>query len=84
MDEVTTTVNIFGIFFPRLTLWIAWMKGYIPANDMPFAGEVLLTVLVPNVLLAIYNFSCGQTVWGIAHLLCFIIRLGGESSKARS
>lgn len=82
-DELTTTMNIMAIFFPRLTLWWCWLKGWIPANDINFYAELFLTLFVPNVLVAIYNFSAGNTVWGVVHLVLALLRMGGETSSSR-
>jgi len=83
MEEVNTVVNVCAIFFPRLTLWIAWLNNCIPANPFPFWGDFFMTLFVPNVLLAVYNFSCGQNVWGAAHLFIGVCRIGVEAKTSK-
>jgi hypothetical protein len=72
---VNELLLFFGLFFPRLSLFIAWYASEIPPNVVPFWLEVVLTTLFPRLLIIFYagtnlGWSSG---WVIAHILAWII-----------
>lgn len=65
----------FGLFFPRISLWVAWLNGAIPPNTVPFWLEVTLTAFFPRLLLIFYagttlGWSSG---WVIAHAIMWAL-----------
>jgi hypothetical protein len=66
---------VMGLFLPRLTLFIAWIGHCIPPNDIPFIGDLFLTLLVPRVLIMIYIVGCMGLYcgWFWVHLIVLIL-----------
>ena len=77
----------FSLFFPRLSLFVAWLAGGIPANAVPFWFEFFLTLFVPRALIIFY---IGTTLgwnsgWLVAHVVAWLIAmLFGGSSASKS
>jgi hypothetical protein len=53
---MTTPFIFFAAFFPRWTLLLVWLFGTMPANDTPFAVDVLCALLAPRLLVAWWMF----------------------------
>jgi hypothetical protein len=65
----------FGLFFPRVSLFFAWINNAIPPNTVPFWLEVVLTACFPRLLIIFYagttlGWSSG---WVIAHIIVWIL-----------
>jgi hypothetical protein len=72
---VNELLLFFGLFFPRLSLLVAWMGGAIPMNMVPFWMEVVLTAIFPRLLIIFYagttlGWSSG---WVIAHIIAWAL-----------
>jgi len=72
---VNEILLFFGLFFPRISLWVAWLNGAIPPNTVPFWLEVTLTAFFPRLLLIFYagtnlGWSSG---WVIAHSIMWLL-----------
>lgn len=68
----------FGLFFPRISLFVAWLNGAIPPNSVPFGFEIFLTFFLPRALICFY---VGTTLgwnsgWLVAHGICWLISVG--------
>lgn len=78
--------NIFlvlSLFIPRLSLILFYFIHSIPYNNVPFIGDVLLTIFLPRVLIIIYiveNFGT-QSPWFWIHLVVAIIIYITTSNK---
>ncbi len=59
----------FGLFFPRISLWVAWLNGAIPPNTVPFVFEFFLTLFLPRALICFYIITTlgWNSNWLIAH-----------------
>lgn len=79
---MNTYFLILTIFFPRLTLLVSYMSGLIPANIVPFWGDVVMGVFVPRVLVLIYIYhSLGiHSGWFWLHVVALILTYGGGST----
>lgn len=72
--DISTWFLVLGLFFPRLTLFIAWVSNGIPPNDIPFIGDFFLALFLSRVLMLIYIYGCmGLCVWFWVHLAVCII-----------
>ncbi len=49
-----TIFLVLSLFLPRTILIVYFLLHQIPANNMPFIGDALLTVFLPRVLVLIY------------------------------
>lgn len=66
----------FSLFFPRLSLFIAWLAGGIPPNNVPLFFDVLGTLMFPRLLIMYYIIYADLGVgWLIAHIIALIIKL---------
>src|ERR1700761_1126615 len=75
-----------GLFFPRLTLFIAWLGvGVYPPNPLPDLVNFVLWLIVPRFLMAYYIYiDMGpNNVWFLAYLITGIIGFFGESGYVR-
>lgn len=65
----------FSLFFPRLTLFVAWMAGGIPPNAVPFWFEFILVLFLPRALICFYIISTLGTSsgWLILHAIAWAI-----------
>lgn len=73
---IATWFLVLGLFLPRIALLVAYCGDQIPANNIPFIGDFLMTAFLPRVLLLIYiatNLGCGG--WFIAHLVMFLLSI---------
>ena len=81
MDNLFLTLTL---FFPRLTLLVYYLKGWMPLNDVPFWGDVLMGVFVPRVLVLVYiyqNLGTGSA-WFWVHLVFLLLTWGTGGSTA--
>lgn len=70
-----TIFLVLSLFLPRITLIIYFFIHSIPPNNVPFFGDVLLTVFFPRVLILIYivdNLSTSSP-WFWIHLIVALI-----------
>lgn len=72
---MNTFLLFFSLFFPRLSLFVAYLYGGIPPNTVPFWFEFLITLFLPRALVIFY---IGTTLgwdsgWIIAHIIAWII-----------
>jgi hypothetical protein len=64
----------FSLFFPRLSLWVAWMNGQVPRNDVPFFVDFCMTILAPRLLILYYIYiNAGFCGWFVAHLIMLFL-----------
>jgi hypothetical protein len=66
---------VLTLFLPRISLFIAYLIGQIPANPVPFLGDILLFIFLPRVLMLIYiveNFGTASP-WFWIHLVVALI-----------
>ena len=69
VGEIAIWFLVLGLIFPRITLFIAWMGGSIPANNIPFIGDLFMAIFVPRVLIIIYiATNMGFCPWFWIHL----------------
>jgi len=83
---MNTMLLFFGLFFPRISLWVAWLTGAIPPNTVPFWFEVFLTLFLPRALLCFYIVTTlgWNSGWLIAHGIAWFIAVVLSYSRARS
>ncbi len=69
-----TIFLVLSLFLPRTTLIVYYFLHQIPANNMPFLGDTLLTVFLPRVLVLIYVVDNLGTAspWFWIHLVAAI------------
>lgn len=70
-----TIFLVLSLFLPRTALIIFYFIHQVPANNMPFIGDVLLTVFLPRVLVLIYvagNLGT-DSPWFWIHLVAAVI-----------
>lgn len=75
MHNIDTWFLVLSLFFPRITLLIAWFDHSIPVNTIPFWGDCFMTIFIPRILILIYigtNMGTGS-VWFIVHLIMCIM-----------
>ena len=75
-----------SLFFPRISLFFAYINGGIPLNPVPFWADFFLAVFVPRVLTLIYIYvTYGVCGWFWAHLVvAAIVYLGGSRYSSSS
>jgi len=72
---IETWLLVVTLFVPRIALAIAYFSHQIPANNIPFIGDVLLYVFLPRVLMVIYIYDHlgWQSPWFWIHIVVAII-----------
>ena len=66
----------FSLFFPRITLFIAWVFSGIPFNNVPLFFDVLGAIVFPRLLIMYYIvYADLGTGWLIAHIIALIIKI---------
>ena len=66
----------FSLFFPRISLFIAYLAGGIPFNNVPLFFDVLGALIFPRLLIMYYIvYADLGTGWLIAHIIALIIRI---------
>lgn len=71
MNEIPLWFLILSLILPRVTLFIAYCSGEIPANNIPWFGDFIMAILLPRVLILIYiagNMGL-DTPWFWIHLV---------------
>jgi hypothetical protein len=66
---------VLTLFIPRISLLIAYLWHQIPANTIPFIGDIIMYVLIPRVLMLIYiadNLGTSSP-WFWIHLVVTLI-----------
>lgn len=65
----------FSLFFPRITLFAAYMTGHIPPNMVPFWLEFFTTLFIPRALVIFYigTILGWKSGWLIAHVIVWIL-----------
>jgi len=82
---INEALLVASLFFPRISLLVAYVSGLIPFNTVPFIGDFALTVLFPRVLMLIYIYqNQGIDGWFVIHLIFLLIFWGGGSSATIS
>ena len=73
-NPIATWLLVLTLFIPRISLLIAYFGHQIPANNIPFIGDLLLYVFLPRVLMVIYIYdNMGyQNVWFWIHIVAAI------------
>jgi len=73
MNDIDAWFLILSLFFPRLSLLIAYYSGSIPPNTIPFWGDFFMALLIPRLLILIYIITnMGFGAWAIVHLIWYI------------
>lgn len=80
---------LFSLFFPRITMVVAFLQGFYPANAVPNWIDIALGLIAPRVLILIYIYqNMGyDNVWFAAHLVVMILAYfggGRETVRRRS
>ncbi len=72
---------IAGLFFPRLTLVIAWLAGAYPANTLPVLLNFISWLFVPRFLMAYYIYTdVGlNNLWFWAYVVLGVAGFFGET-----
>jgi hypothetical protein len=74
-----TYIEIFlliSLFFPTITLIVAWMNNFIPFNNVPFFFDFIGTLIFPRLLIIYYIvYAELGTGWLIAHIIALIIKI---------
>jgi len=71
-----TFLLLVGLVFPRLALFITWIFGGIPLNNVPLFFDVLGAVVFPRLLIMYYIvYAELGTGWLIAHIIALIIKM---------
>ncbi len=72
---IETWLLVVTLFVPRIALAIAYFSHQIPANTIPFIGDVLLYVFLPRVLMVIYIYDHlgWQNPWFWIHIVAAVI-----------
>ena len=66
---------IFSLFFPRITLFFAWMNHCIPTHNFPWWGSFWMAIFIPRILVLIYIIQNIGTdnAWFWIHLIVTIL-----------
>ncbi len=72
---IETWLLVLTLFIPRISLLIAYFSHQIPANTIPFIGDLLLYVFFPRVLMVIYIYDHygWQNAWFWIHIVVAIL-----------
>lgn len=72
---IETWILVVTLFIPRIALAIAYFSHQIPANNIPFIGDILLYVFLPRLLMIIYIYdNMGwENPWFWIHIVVAII-----------
>jgi hypothetical protein len=81
---ISNAVLFFSLFFPRLSLFVAWLGEAIPLNNIPFWGDFFMALFIPRVLMLIYIYATlgPSSGWFIAHLIFLILAWGSSGVSA--
>jgi hypothetical protein len=84
--HIALWVLIAGLFFPRLTLFFAWLlAGAYPPNTLPDLLNFVLWLFLPRFLMAFYIYTdIGMNnVWFWAYIVTGIAGFFGETGYVR-
>lgn len=72
---------VVGLFFPRLTLFLAWFFSAYPVNTLSDLVNFVLWIFVPRFLIAFYIYADMGThnIWFWAYVITGLMGLFGES-----
>ncbi len=72
---IETWILVVTLFLPRIALLIAYFTHHIPANNIPFIGDILLYIFLPRLLMIIYIYdNMGwENPWFWIHIVVAII-----------
>lgn len=74
-----TYIEIFlliSLFFPTITLIVAWMSNSIPLNNVPFFFDFIGAIIFPRLLIIYYIIYAELGFgWFIAHIIALIIKI---------
>jgi hypothetical protein len=74
----------FSLLFPRLSLFVAWLSGGIPPNNVPLFFDGLGALVFPRMLIMYYIvYADLGTGWLIAHIIAFIVRVYLEAASKK-
>jgi len=77
-----TLLLLFSLFFPRISLFIAYLAGGIPHNNVPLFFDVLGSLVFPRLLIMYYIVYADLGIgWLIAHIIAFIIKMIANGSS---
>ncbi len=79
-------VLLLGLFFPRLSLFCAWLgNGTYPPNNLSDLVNFISWLFIPRFLMAYYIYTDIGThnIWFWAYIVTGIIGLFGESGYVR-
>jgi len=73
-----------GLFFPRLTLLVAWLSSRYPPNTIPDLFNVAFWLFVPRFLMAYYIYTDQGTnnIWFWAYIVTGVVGMFGETHFA--
>lgn len=83
---MTTAFLVLALLFPRITLAVCWLFGWMPSNDTPIAADVLAWVFAPRLLCAWWTHHADgvHAIWTALFVVCFVLSLfGGGSASSR-
>jgi len=77
-----TLFLLISLFFPRISLFIAYLVGGIPFNNVPLFFDLLGALIFPRLLIMYYIvYADLGTGWLIAHIIALIIKMAINGSK---
>jgi hypothetical protein len=78
---ISNALLFFSLFFPRISLFVAWLGEAIPLHNIPFWGDFFMALFIPRVLMLIYIYATlgPSSGWFIAHLIFLILAWGSST-----
>jgi hypothetical protein len=75
-------ILVAGLFFPRLTLFVAWLASGYPPNPLPVLADFFLWLILPRFLMAFYIYTdMGMNnLWFWAYIITGIVGCFGETN----
>jgi len=71
-----------SLFFPRISLIIAWVFSGIPINNIPFFLDGIMTLLCPRLLIMYYILYAELGIgWLIIHIIALMIKIFINNSE---
>ena len=63
-----------SLIFPRLVLFFGWVTNTLPYNSTPFAGDVIMSIFLPRILILIWiGQGAGMNnMWFFFHVIAAI------------
>ncbi len=83
--HISLWLLIAGLFFPRLSLAVAWILSVYPPNNLPDLLNFVLWLFFPRFLMAFYIYTdIGMNnLWFWAYIATGIVGMFGESGYVR-